>query len=225
MINTFSFQILESRIHHLYSSLNRSSSEIYKIVQKENNEKGLFDPKTIKLLNSENKEDFESFQDILRNLNNFIYFNSLLLGSYAIFEVVLIELCEFIEVHSSPRHDFERPEREILKECRKYLNDSGLLNLSNEEIDSKYCFFTKIGRVRNLIAHKNGNLNQDKSKLIINQKNYKLFKDIKELTILQNGQVYINNDELLKRFINDGYAFFNLIIKQLKGNNYNDIYT
>jgi len=212
----FAFDILESNIHHLYHSLYRSSSSIYRLVQNEIQFKGIYNPKTDSIIDSENKKEFESFQEILRNLNNFIYFNSLLLGSYSIFEVAFKEICKFVEEHSNPQKEFNQPNRLILKSCRKYLTDSTFVNFSGKEIDAKYINLLKIGDVRNLFAHENGNIMQDKTKNLEEQQNYNLVKSIKELTILQNGQIYINNEDFIEHFIQESESFINLIIKQLK---------
>lgn len=212
----FAFEILESNIEHLYHSLYRSSSSIYRLVQNEIQFKGIYNPKTDSIINSDNNKEFESFQEILRNLNNFIYFNSLLLGSYSIFEVVFKEICEFVEEYSTPQKEFNQPNRSILKSCRKYLTDSTFVNFSRKEIDSKYIYLSKIGDVRNLIAHKNGNIMQDKTINLEQQQSYNLFKSMKELTILQNGQIYINNEDFIEHFIQESESFINLIINQLK---------
>jgi hypothetical protein len=212
----FAFDILESNIEHLYHSLYRSSSSIYRLVQNEIQFKGIYNPKTDSIINSENKKEFESFQEILRNLNNFIYFNSLLLGSYSIFEVVFKEICKFVEEYSTPQKEFNQPNRAILKSCRKYLTDSTFVNFSGKEIDAKYINLLKIGDVRNLFAHENGNIMQDKTRNLEEQQNYNLVKSIKELTILQNGQIYINNEDFIENFIQESESFINIIIKQLK---------
>ena len=217
----FSYHILESRIDHLYRSLFRSSNEIYKVVQNEIRLKGIYNPETDSIGSSENKKEFEAFQQLLRNLNNFVYFNSLLLGSYSIFEFAFIEICEFIDENSSPKHEYDRNKRAIIKNCRRYLRDSKLVNVTSTEIDSKYTKLAKIGKLRNLIAHKNGNILKIKTKELEEQENFNLFSSMQELTILQNGQVYINDHHLLKSFNEDSYAFLKLIIKQLKENNCN----
>ena len=212
----YSFDELEYNVRHLYGSLRRSSENIYNLVDNEINEKGIYKPKIGSIVFTEKQKEFESFQEILRNLNNFIYFNSLLLGSYSIFEVTIKDICIFVDEFSNPKFEFEEPKRSIIKNCRKFLKDSKLVDFSNNLIDAKYTNILKIGKVRNLIAHKNGNIIQDKTKLIEQQTNYKLFKSMKYLTILQNGQVYINDEELLKDFIKDSEIFISLIIKDLK---------
>jgi hypothetical protein len=57
---------------------------------------------------------------------------------------------------------------------------------------------------------------QDKTRNLEEQQNYNLVESIKELTILQNGQIYINNEDFIEHFIQESESFINLIIKQLK---------
>lgn len=212
----FAFTILESEIENTYHGLRLTTFKILNLVQNEINIKGIYNPEIHTIIKSEDNEKFESFQEILRNLNNVVYYNSLLLSSFSIFEMALKQLCLFVEEYSSPRLAFTHPNREILKRCRGYLADSGLVNLSITNIDSKYVSICELNKLRNLIAHYNGNLIQERKKDLVLQKDYKVFKSHKYLTIMNNGQVYINNANYIKDFIDDCQEFIRLIILELK---------
>lgn len=214
----FAFEILESMIDQLYYDLHRSSLGIFTLVRNELQLKGIYNTQTSNTILSNNIKEFEVFQEILRNQNNVIYFNSLLLGSYSIFEVAFKEICEFVSEYSCSQKKFIAPNRDILKNCRKYLAESENLNFSNNEMDSKYNYLMKISKVRNLIAHENANLIKDKSRSLEQQEKYKEFKAMKELTILQNGQTYINTEAFIHNFIEESQSFIGLIINQLKKN-------
>jgi hypothetical protein len=213
----FAFEKLESDVEFLYQNLNRSSSRIYGLVQNEIQFSGIYNPKTDCINISSAKKEFESFQEILRNLSTFVYFNSLLLVSYSFFEVTFKEICLFVEEYSKPRKIFDQPKRSILKECRRYLDESTLVNFSSHDIETKYAYLSQIGEIRNLLAHHNGNILQDKTKKLEDQKNFVLYNSMKNkgLSILQNGQAYINDEVFIKRFIHESESFINLIIKQL----------
>ena len=212
---TFHFEKLEYDIEYIYTRLNLSSQGIVKLIQEELNQKGLYNPKRDILPNGDHPE-FESFQEIMRNLNNIVYYNSLLLGAYSVFEICLIGICEFIGSHSMPRKEFVRPNREILKKSRRFINDTKLIDLSNKEIYSIYNHLSNVNKFRNLIAHYNGNLITEKNKSIEQQIDYEYCKNEKFLTIMDTGQVYINDSEYINKFIRYSEKFVKSIVEQIK---------
>lgn len=75
---------------------------------------------------------------------------------------------------------------------------------------------TKVNKLRNLIAHHNGNLIKDKKKPISQQPNFKLYNSDKRLVIYSNGQVYIDDSDYIKEFIKISEELLKLIIAKLK---------
>ena len=213
----FSYNILQQPIESFYHRLRVSASKIFKLVDEEIKNKNIYNPKNGHIIELENKEEFELFQETLRNLNNIVYFNSLLLGSYSIFETSFKHICEFVEKHSNTNLKPFSPGRKILHYCRQYLSDSKLVDFTRKEIDSKYTYLTEVNELRNLIAHYNGNLIKEKGKSLEHQPDYKQFHK-KHLTIMNNGQVYINDDVYIKQFIKISEDFIKLIINELKKN-------
>jgi len=211
-----SFQIFDQNLHTLYHRLRVSAFKIFDLVQSEINLINIYNPKNGNILEAENKYEFESFQETLRNLNNIVYYNSLLLGSYSIFETSFKNLCKFVEEYSNPKIEPFKIQNDTLSDCRKYLFDSGLVDFKSKEIKAKYDEITKVKKLRNLIAHNNSNLIRDKFNKIEKQPNYKLFKRQPCLTVMNNGQVYINDDEYIKIFIEESEKFIKLIIGELK---------
>ena len=122
----------------------------------------------------------------------------------------------FIEQHLDPKFEFELPNRKILKNCRKYIASSKLVDMTNRKIDKIYGNLLQINEMRNLIVHNNGNLIQNKGIPIELQQNYDYYKKHDYLTISYNGQVFINNDKYIADFINESEEFINLIIEGLK---------
>jgi len=213
----FSFNILEQTIESMYHRLRVSASAIFKLVDEEINFKNIYSPKNGYIVETYNKKEFEIFQETLRNLNNIVYFNSLLLGSYSIFETSFKHVCAFVEKHSNSNLDPFNPDRKILQYCRQYLSDSKLVDFTRKEFDSRYTYLTEVNDLRNLIAHYNGNLIKEKGKSIQHQPDYKKLHK-KYLTIMNNGQVFINDDEYIKKFIKTSEGFIKLIIKEFKNN-------
>ena len=132
------------------------------------------------------------------------------------FEISLIRICEFIEEHSCPKMEFPRPNREILKECRKFINDTKLVDLTEKSFDSKYTRISNVNKLRNLIAHYNGNLKKEKNKILKLQKDYKYCASQEYLTIMNNGQVYINDFKYINNFIIESEQFIKTLFKQLE---------
>jgi len=212
---TYHFESLEYDIDNVFMRLHLSANGIMKLVQEEIYHKGIYDPKRYILPEEDNKE-FESFQEILRNLNNIVYFNSLILGAYSIFEICLIRICEFIESHSCPRIKFDTPKRKILKNCRKFIHDSKLVDLTIKSFDSRYNHISDVNKLRNLITHYNGNLIKEKNKILELQADYEYCANEEYLTIMNNGQVYINDFEYINNFIVESEQFIKAIFKQLE---------
>ena len=214
--HAFSFEILEKGIEDIYCRLQYSTHTIFNMVQNDIYKKGYYNPKWNTIIESKNKKAFEDYQELLRNLNSEIYYYSLLLVSFSSFEISLKQICLFIEQYSEPKYPFDPPNRLILKNCRDFINSSKLVDMTEKEIDSNYSFLTKINDLRNLIAHNNGNLIQNRNLGLESQKYYRVFNSEKFLTINLNGQVYINDDEYIKEFNRRSKEFLNNIINTLK---------
>lgn len=209
------FQIIESNISTLYSRLRVSLNSILKMVEKENDFQEFYNSKKDEIIETQNLEEFIKFQSLMKGLYNIIYYNSLILSSYSIFEHSLKQICIFINTHYVSE-EFTDTHRNILKNCTKYIKNSELINANNKELNILYQNICKVNKLRNLIAHNNGNIYKDISKSIEKQDDYNTFKLDNRLTILDNGQVYINDDEYIRSFIRESERFLNLIIKQLK---------
>jgi RNase P/RNase MRP subunit p30 len=104
-----------------------------------------------------------------------------------------------------------------LKSCKNYLcKETKLIDFKQDELETIFHKILNINRLRNLIAHHNGNLIKDKSKSLEAQKDFNIFNLNKQLKIYTNGQVYINNSEYIKNFIQDSRAFMHILVEQLK---------
>jgi hypothetical protein len=212
------FQIIQSNIDLLYMRLGLSLNNILKMVEQENDFKGFYNPKKQKIVNCDDVREFTKFQSTIKGLNNYIYYNSLILTSYSVFEHSLKLICNFIDNHYTLTERFDDKHNDILGNCIKFLKGTLLVNLNDEEIDKIFMHIKNVNKLRNLIAHNNGNLIKDKSKPIESQSYYNFLKLDKLLIIIGNGQVYVDNDEYIRSFVEESEKFLNLIIKQLNDN-------
>lgn len=212
----FILQILGPNIELLYTRLQLSMYKVIKLVEEENRIKGFYNPKTDKIDGSDNISQFKEFQSIIKGLNNYVYYNSLILSGYSIFEHSLKSICFFISEHFENYEKFEDKPMDILGNCIEYLKGTGLINFNDKEIEKYYQQIKKVNKLRNLIAHYNGNLFKDKAKSLEDQKHYNLFSSDKSLRIVQNGQIYIDDSNYIISFIQNSEKFLNLIIEEIK---------
>ena len=209
-------ELLGPEIDFIYMRLQSSMFNIIDLVEKDNRFKGFYNPKTDKIFKTDNVSDFKEFQALIKGLNNFIYYNSLILSGYSILEHSLKSICYFISEYFQNYKKFEDSQKDIVRNCISYIKDTEIVNFNDKEIDKYYMQIKNVNKLRNLIAHHNGNLIKDKNKPIQNQKNYNLFKSDKRLLIVSNGQIYIADSDYIKTFIQNSEKFLKLIIEELK---------
>lgn len=209
-------QILGPNIEQLYMRLQLSMFKVIALVEDENRIKGYYNPKKDKIIECENVSAFKEFQSLIKGLNNYVYFNSLVLSGYSIFEHSLKSICLFISEHFENYKKFEDKPRDILGNCIKYLEGTYLINFKDKEIEKYYQQIKNVNKLRNLIAHYNGNLFKDKTKPLKDQKHYNLFCSDKRLIIVQNGQVYIDDSDYIISFIQNSEKFLKQIVEEIK---------
>jgi len=213
------FEILKDQIEGIYSDLHYTTSKILGLMKEEWINIPIIDPNDETFVIIENDKS-PSFHEIIKDHNNKVFYSSILLAGYSIFEYSLKMVCGFIEDHTNPKFEFRNSgyssNNEILKNCKKYIHDSKLLDLTQKKARVNDTFISLVNKYRNLIAHANGNLITDRSKKLELQKYYELFKKAKYLTILDNGQVFINSDEFIRRFNYGSEEYIKLIVAELE---------
>ncbi len=212
----FQLQTLGPSIETLYMRLQLSMFKIIELVERENKFKGLYNPKTDTIVDCDNISEFKRFQSLMKGLNNHVYFNSLILSGYSIFEHSLKSICFYVSDYFENAEKFEDVPRDIFRNCIKYLKRTNLIDFKNKEIDKLYVQISNVNKLRNLIAHFNGNLIKDKTKHLTEQENYKLYNSDKRLIIIANGQIYIDDSEYIMLFIQNSENFLKRIIEELK---------
>lgn len=212
----FQLQTLGPGIESLYVRLQLSMHKVINLVEDENRFKGFYNPKQDIIQECDNISEFKQFQSLIKGLNNYIYYNSLILSGYSIFEHSLKSICHYINDYFVNADKFEDVNRDILGNCIAYIKRTELVDFSEKEIDKFYMQINDTNKLRNLIAHFNGNLIKDKSKTLEEQTNYKLFKLDKRLIIIPNGQIYIDDSQYIISFVANSERFLKYIIEELK---------
>ncbi|MBR9777642.1 MAG: hypothetical protein GYB55_22505, partial [Cytophagales bacterium] len=134
----FLLQILGPDIEFLYMRLQLSMYKVIELVEEDNKMKGFYNPKKDKIIETDNIIEFKEFQSLIKGLNNYVYYNSLILSGYSIFEYSLKLICLFISEHFENYKKFDDEPRDILGNCIKYLKGTDLINFKNKEIDKYY---------------------------------------------------------------------------------------
>jgi hypothetical protein len=212
------YDIIQSDVDFLYMGLKLSMHNILRMVEQENDFKGFYNPKKDTVVECENISEFEKFQSLLKGLNNYVYYNSLILSSYSILEHSLRLICYFINEHFDLPKKFKEEQRDILGNCIDYIKSTQFVNFNEKEIDRIYMQIQNANKLRNLIAHFNGNLIRDNKHPLEKQQYYNLFKSDKRLKIIDNGQVYIDNCDYISSFVYNSEIFLKTIIEKIKNN-------
>lgn len=217
MNHEFLLDSADQNIDILYDRLKLSMHNILNMVEAEIDFKGIFNPKKDKLFGSDYNDEFLNFQFLLKNLNNIVYYNSLILISYSIFEYSFKLVCRSCQDHLNPSIAFKDPKSNVLHNCRVYLSQEiKLIDFKQVGLEDLYTKILNVSKLRNLITHHNGNLFKDKSTPLIKQKDYDLFNSDNKLIVLGSGQVFIDDSEYIQSFIRDSETFLKILIKTLK---------
>lgn len=218
-IKSWEVEIISNKLEMLFQQLELSIQNIVKMVEGDTNFKGIYNPQKDKIIESPDKEEFIRFQSLLRNFNTYVYYNSLILVSYSLFEYFLKSICEFVNEHIRPKFEFNFDKGDTLHNCRDFLsNKTHLIDFKHDDIKLLYDELKKVNHLRNLIAHRNGNLLCDRSKNVEKQNYFELFKRNKHLSINSDGQVYIADENYIKVFVDQGKTFLRLILDKLEEN-------
>lgn len=209
-------QSLQTSIDSQYSKLKLSMYSILEIVSKQYEFKGIYNPKD----NSTEVVDkeFDEFQLMLRNYDSYIYYNSLILIGFSSLESSLKQICDFIEKRLENSEVFE------IARNKNIFNQYVIYFLNHVSIIEKRDFnkikgeIERVNKLRNLIVHNNSNLIRKKNILLEKQDNFKILSECKYLTLMDTGQVFINNPEYIKSFILNSKKLLDIMIRSLLPN-------
>lgn len=207
------FDSLRSKIDYQYASISNFTNDILKTVIEKVEFQGLYNPKYHILIESEDDNQFLEFQAFMRGLTNFFYYNSLILTIYSSFEFSIKQVCQFIYKRYYPEITFnENNTKDVIGYCNKYISSTVLLGKSNKQINKLWEEITQVQKLRNLLAHQNGNLVKHK-KVASEHPYFKLFSKDKRLFIAANGQVYIDDDEYIRSFLKNTQVYLFKVIE------------
>lgn len=219
-INNLEVEILYGKLEVFYQKLELGIVNILKMVEDDTNFKGIYNPQKDIINECSDKEEFIKFQSLLKNLNTYVYYYSLILVGFSLFEYFLKSICEFVSEHINPKVEFDFLKGDTLHNCRVYLSKkTHLIDFKDDNLEIHYIGLKEINHLRNLIAHHNGNLFQNRSLPLEKQKHFEQLKRNKHISINNNGQVYITDAEYIKVFVANSKEFLNLILNRLEKNN------
>ena len=207
------YNLLISKISILNSRLNEYTESILEIVGKLNKNTNQQYYLEIDL------EAFPEFKDIpslILDINNALYYNSLVLYIDSVLEHSLKMICQYISDNELSKGKFNDFDNEIFKSCCKYIEGTELISFKDNDLAKQYNPICKVIKLRNLITHNNCNIIRDKSIPINKQPNYKLLYSDKRLTISETGQIYIKDVNYINSFITSQNQFLGEILKKIK---------
>jgi len=209
-----SWQVLRNSVDSHYMDLKISMRKILNVVQEQYKYRNIDIPKTDEIVECDNIDEFEEYQSILRNLESYIYFNSLILISVSSFEYSLKTICYFISKKLEPNEKYKEPYKDVIGTSINYLKKTDCWIEDSESFSSK---LKTIVTLRNQIAHHNGKLSiRNRTQELEDMDKFKLLNKEKFITIYSNGQLYINDPEYIISFNSDSHKFLLNIIEKLK---------
>jgi hypothetical protein len=137
-----------------------------------------------------------AFATLMDDLQNEVFYNSLLVIAISFFEFSLIELCRVSEPYLvAGKERFSDYSGMGIQKSKKFLRGSWgieIPKIKNWENILKYA------EVRNCIVHNSSNVFEDYSRGIEEQECYKLFGSINTLTITETGYIFIKDIECIR---------------------------
>lgn len=215
-MSDFLFKSTESQIQILYNRLKLSTSRIINLVDYELDFKGVFNTEKHSILDNSDYDEFIKFQSLLKNLNNIIYFNSLILISFSTFEFAFKIICKNVQDYICQLNEFKDPKSDVLNQCKTYLSKTtNLVDFTKDDLENIYLRIKNVNKLRNLITHHNGNLIRGNIKIAKEHKDYNLYSSDHRLMILGSGQVFIDDKEYIITFQRDTEFFLQIILSQI----------
>lgn len=154
----------------------------------------------------------EELSQLLTNLQNRVFYNSLLITAYSFLEYALTEYCRmlenYIEADVGPYHSYEKGKG--IDKSKAYLKEAFEINISDQK---EWSQLKTYGKVRNLIIHNDGNIITDSEKALNEQNDFKELNKIPELDITETGYIHIQDVEYIKSLLEKSTTFLNSVIE------------
>lgn len=207
------YNLLISKISILNSRLNEYTESILEIVgnlNKNTNQQYYLE------IDLEAFPEFKDIPSLILDINNAMYYNSLVLYIDSVLEHSLKMICQYIFDNNISNEKYPDVNRDILKNTWKYILSTQLVSFNDKDLSKHYDTIIKVNKLRNLITHNNCNIIKFKTKPIKKQLDYNLFYSDKRLTILETGQIYIKDVNYINSFITSQNLFLGEILKKIK---------
>ena len=159
------------------------------------------------------KELIESLTRLSENLENQVFYNTLVISIYSYFEFSLVEFCRLIDIYTDSEPNFEDIKGMGLKQARKYL--AQIFDLRLEKFEN-YQRITDMRKFRNLVVHNNANLFKDLNKPLTAQPDYLFFQHHDKFDVTSSGYIFINDLKQIKKFLDISNKFIGEILNRTK---------
>ena len=160
-------------------------------------------------------ELMEGIIELAHNLQNEVFYNSLLVISFSFVEFALAELCRmlqpYIEKEIKPYYQF-RNEYGIDK-SKNYIQEAFDINIAESKYWSK---LQAVKKHRHLIIHNAGNVMVDYDSKLENQPDYKLYKANSKLDVTETGFIFIGDINYVHETLKDSIEFIKEVNDKIK---------
>lgn len=210
------FGIFSSKIHLRLGSVSESIDEFLACIEHIETKKQEQQAQVEEVHQIEIDEELgEELSQLLTNLQNRVFYNSLLTTTYSFLEYALTEYCRmlenYIEADIGPYHSYNKDKG--IDKSKAYLRDAFEINISEEK---EWSQLKTYGKVRNLIIHNDGNIIKNSEKALKKQEDYQELSKIEELKITETGYLHIQDVKYIKALLDKSTTFLNSVIELTK---------
>lgn len=156
---------------------------------------------------------FKSLTELMTDLKNQSFHNSLIITVYSFLEYSLVEFCRLIDLYIEPEKRFKDIPQNGLDKCKDYLTSTFNFNIS---CFKKWNTIKEFQRIRNLMAHNNGNLYREYGKNLKEQPDYGLISGNKNLRISDSGTIFIKELSYITSLADTSVQLINFTLENIR---------
>lgn len=156
------------------------------------------------------QELIKSLSQLMTNLQNGIFYNSLLITTYSFLEYSLTEYCRMMENYIlKDIGSYYSYNGNGIDKTRDYLREAFEIDIAENK---EWSALQSYKKVRNLISHNDGNIIKDNSKTREEQPDFKEINKIAEIEITSTGYIHIQDIEYVKSLLNISIDFIQKMV-------------
>ena len=193
----------------VYTTINRFTEYLTKEEKTENEIEIIEDYGSVQM----DQKLLESLTNLLTDLKNQSFHNSLVITVFSFLEYSIVEFCRLIDFHLEPNKRFKDVPLIGLDKCKDFLYSNFEFSVSKFSDWNKIKEFQKI---RNLIAHNNANLFKDPGINLAEQPDFKEINNNKNIRITESGSFFIKEISYIKDFADVSINFINFTIENVR---------